>query len=188
MTFLKLNWNLPGANELKTRNAFADNHYGFSYSTHWGLQKTAKIMQRAFSNAVSWMKIIIFIFNFQWKVCSWGSNWQLIIRWLLGIQQATSHYLNQFDRDACCGTKLQQVNNKHTIIIINKLMHQISHEKSWLMNIHILNGTMKQSGIKIRKFPLMVFALMRSLMWMSFNWLMTSDSRMVHLYAVGGAD
>ena len=112
--------------------------------------KTAKIMPRAFSNAFSWMKIIIFIFNFQWKVCSWGSNWQLIIRWLLGIEQATSHYLNQFDRDACCGTKLQQVNNKHITIIINKSMHQISHEKLWLINIHILNGTMKQSCIKIR--------------------------------------
>ena len=42
--------------------------------THWGWDKMAATPQTAFSNTFSSMKMLFWM-KFQWKVCSWMSNW-----------------------------------------------------------------------------------------------------------------
>ena len=68
-----------------------------SMLTYWGLNKMVNIGQTKFSNAFSWMKIIVSGFKFHWSlfpkfdfaICQ---HW---LRWWLGTAHATSHYLNQ---------------------------------------------------------------------------------------------
>ena len=56
--------------------------------THWHWDKMAAILQ-IFSNAFSWMKMYAFRLTF---------NWNFFLRVInnIGIDQATSHYLNQW--------------------------------------------------------------------------------------------
>ena len=65
--------------------------------THWGRDKMAAIFRTTFSNRFSWMKIYQLWLSFHWSLFLWV---QLIIfqhwfRYWLGVDQATSHYLNQ---------------------------------------------------------------------------------------------
>ena len=67
-------------------------------STHWGRDKMAAIFQTTFSNACSWMKMYEFRLRFHWSFfprvkLTIFHNW---FRWWLDVDQATSHYLNQW--------------------------------------------------------------------------------------------
>ena len=57
--------------------------------THWDWDKMAAILQMIFSNAFSWMKMYAFRLT---------SHWNLFLRVInnIGIDQATSGYLNQW--------------------------------------------------------------------------------------------
>ena len=66
--------------------------------THWGQDKMAAIFQTMFSNAFSWMRILVFWLKFHWSLFPrvqltifqhWFRKW-------LGVGQATSHCLNQW--------------------------------------------------------------------------------------------
>ena len=61
------------------------------------LDKMAAILQMTFSNELSWMKSILFWFDFHWSLFP---SVQLIsqhwFRWWLGTVQVTSHYLYQW--------------------------------------------------------------------------------------------
>ena len=66
--------------------------------THLPMQKMIAISQTTFSNAFSWMKSFVFCLKFHWSLYL---RVQLTVRqcWFrkwLGVQQARSHYLNQF--------------------------------------------------------------------------------------------
>ena len=65
--------------------------------THLSLDNMASILQMAFSNAFSWLKILEFQFKFNWKLFlsfhfTISQHW---FRQWLGTQQVTNHYLNQ---------------------------------------------------------------------------------------------
>ena len=66
--------------------------------THWGRHKMAAVLQTTLSNAFSWMKMLEFRLRFHWSLflrvqLTIIQHW---IRWWLGADQATSHYLNQW--------------------------------------------------------------------------------------------
>ena len=61
---------------------------------HWGRGKMATISQMTFSHAFSWMKMYELWLTFH-KLCSYGI-FQHLFRYLLGADQAKSHYLNQW--------------------------------------------------------------------------------------------
>ena len=44
-----------------------------------GIQVKAAILQTAFSNALSWMKIVVFCFEFHWNVCSKAQIRSLVV-------------------------------------------------------------------------------------------------------------
>ena len=72
--------------------------------THWGWDKMAAISQVTLSNAFSSMKMLEFQLKFHWSL---SLRVQLMIfqhwfRWLLGTDQVTSHYLNQWLLDYWC--------------------------------------------------------------------------------------
>ena len=61
------------------------------------LDKMSAISQTTFSNVFSWMKRFVFWFEFHWKSflgvqLSKSQHW---LRWWLGAEQATSHFLNK---------------------------------------------------------------------------------------------
>ena len=66
----------------------------FFFLIHWGQDKTDAI----FPNAFSWMKMYELWLKFQWNLFWWVqlTIFQLWFRWWLGIDQAISHYLNQW--------------------------------------------------------------------------------------------
>ena len=71
--------------------------YGSGSLTRWGWDKMAAIWQTTFSNAFSWMKFSVFLFEFIWNIfpgiqLSICQHW---FGWWLGTEQVTSHYLNQ---------------------------------------------------------------------------------------------
>ena len=66
--------------------------------THWGRDKLALISQTTFWNVFSWMKMYEYCLGFHWSLflgfeLTIFQHW---IRWWLGADQATSHYLNQW--------------------------------------------------------------------------------------------
>ena len=65
--------------------------------SQWPLDKVAAISQTTFSNAFSWMKNFVFWFEFEWSLFLRFqlTIFQYLLRWWLGADQATSHYLNQ---------------------------------------------------------------------------------------------
>ena len=82
--------------------------------THLTLDKMAAILQTIFSDAFSWMKSFVFWLKFLW--CLFLMIQLTIIQyWLLGAEQATSHYLNQgwpSSRTDICGTQERWVNEQ----------------------------------------------------------------------------
>ena len=73
-------------------------HNELTLLTHWGRDKMDAISQTTFSCAFSLMKIAVFWLNFHWNMFA---RVQLTIiqhwlRWWLGADQVTSHYLNQW--------------------------------------------------------------------------------------------
>ena len=65
---------------------------------HWGREQMTAILQTTFSNTFSWMKMYELQLRFHWILFP---RVQLTIfqhwfRWWLGADQATSHYLNQW--------------------------------------------------------------------------------------------
>ena len=72
--------------------------YHYQNLTHWGWDKFATISQMSFSNAFSGMKMYKFCVRFHWSLLL---RFELMIfqywfRWWLGVDQVTSHYLNQW--------------------------------------------------------------------------------------------
>ena len=66
--------------------------------THWGRDKMDAISQTTFSRAFSAMKIAAFWLNFHWNMFA-RVQLTIIEHWFrlwLGVDQATSHYLNQW--------------------------------------------------------------------------------------------
>ena len=83
------------------------------HTSIWHIQ--AAISQITFSNAFSWMKIIVFYLKFYWNMfpCVQLTIWQHRFRWWLGTKQALSHHLIQsWPRSLMhiCPTKPQWVN------------------------------------------------------------------------------
>ena len=66
--------------------------------THWGRGKMSAIFQTPFSNAFSWIKIVVFWWKFRWNLFPRVqlTIFQLWFREWLGASQETSHYLNQW--------------------------------------------------------------------------------------------
>ena len=74
-----------------------------AWLTHWGWDKMAAISQ-TFSNAFSWMKMCAFCLRFRYSLflrfeLTIFQHW---VRWWLGANQATSHYLSQWWLDYRC--------------------------------------------------------------------------------------
>ena len=65
--------------------------------THWGRDKMFAISQTTLSNAFSWMEMLEFRFKFHWSLLLRVqlTIFQHCLRWWLGADQVTSHYLNQ---------------------------------------------------------------------------------------------
>ena len=64
---------------------------------HWGRDKMAAFSQTTLSNGFSWMKILEFRLKIHWSLflrvlLTIFQHW---LRWWLGADQATNHYLNQ---------------------------------------------------------------------------------------------
>ena len=83
ITITELLPHIPGAKEL----------------THRGWDKMAAIFQTTYSNAYFWMKIYAFRLKFHWSLLlpfqlTIFQHW---VRYWLGADQATSHYLNQWE-------------------------------------------------------------------------------------------
>ena len=69
-----------------------------SQVTDWGRDKMDAISQTSFSNAFSWMKMLEFRLRNHWNLfvrfeVTISQHW---LRWWLGADQATSHYLSQW--------------------------------------------------------------------------------------------
>ena len=69
-----------------------------SILTHWGRDKMAATSQTAFSYAFTWMKMNDIQLKFHWSLFLriQLTTFQHWLRWWLGADQATSHYLNQW--------------------------------------------------------------------------------------------
>ena len=68
------------------------------FLTHWGRNKMADICQTTFSNAFPWMKMYEFRLKCHWSLfvriqLAIYHHW---LRWWLGADQATSHYLERW--------------------------------------------------------------------------------------------
>ena len=69
--------------------------------THWGRDKMTDIFQTTFPNAFSWKKIYELRLKFHWSLfLPKGSiNIAALVQIMVGADQATSHYLNQWCLD-----------------------------------------------------------------------------------------
>ena len=99
--YIFLNWSLKPLNILTLpyifKTVLLSRPTSAAFLPHLYLDKIAACSQTTFSNAFSWMKSFVFWFEFLW---TWLLCVQLILsqhwfcKWL-GVEQATSHCLNQ---------------------------------------------------------------------------------------------
>ena len=81
--------------------------------THWRPDKMHKNLQTTFSNAFSWMKMIVFLLKFHWNLFPKGPINDIPALVDIMACQATNHYLNQwwpsFTDAYICATRPQWV-------------------------------------------------------------------------------